>query len=181
MGPIQEAMPGLAAGTQPNGVRAALLDGARREAMARAGRLLASRPRSEKELGDRLAQAGFEPAIVEAALDRLRSLGLVNDEDFALQWIEERASRKKLSSRAVVHELRAKGVPPNVAVAALARAGVDEEAQALELAARYARRFSSKPPAEQFTRIHQALTRRGYSYEIAESAARKVLPPDGWD
>ncbi|MDQ3982370.1 MAG: recombination regulator RecX [Actinomycetota bacterium] len=181
MGSVQEAMPGLAAGTVPDAARAALLDGARREAMARAGRLLASRPRSEKELGDRLTQAGFEPATVDAVLDRLRTLGLLNDEDFALQWIEERAARKSSSARALVHELRAKGVAADVAEAALARAGLDEEAQAIGLAARYVRRVASKPLAEQFTRIHQMLTRRGYSGETAETAARAVLPPDGWD
>jgi regulatory protein len=181
MGPVQEAMPGLTAGTAPTEVPAVLLDGARREAMARAGRLLASRPRSEKELGDRLTRAGFDPEVVAAALDRLRALGLVDDEGFALQWIEDRSSRKKLSARALAHELRAKGVPADVADAALAHADLDEETQATELAASYVPRVASKPLAEQFTRIHQMLTRRGYPSETAEAAARAVLPPEGWD
>ena len=174
-------MPGLVAGNASETTPGALLDGARREAMARAGRLLASRPRTEKELADRLGDAGFEPAVVAAVLDRLRKLGLVNDEDFAVQWVEERAARKRLSGRVLLHELRGKGVAPEVAEAALARAGLDEEAQAVELAARYGRRVATKPLRDQFTRIQQMLARRGYSYEVAEAAARKVLPPEGWD
>lgn len=168
MVPVQEAM-------------AALLDGARREAMARAGRLLATRPRSEAELSRRLADAGFEPDAVDAVLARLRELGLVDDAGFALQWIHERSARKKLSPRALMHELRAKGIDAGVAEDALARAGLDETAQATELAARYVRRVASKPLREQAAGIQQMLARRGYSFETAEAAARAVLPPEGWD
>ena len=106
---------------------------------------------------------------------------MVDDAEFARQWIEERSARKKLSARALVYELRGKGVAADVAEAALAGAGVDETAQATELATRYVRRVASKPLAEQFTRIQQMLSRRGYSYEVAEAAARAVLPPAGWD
>jgi regulatory protein len=181
MGPVQEAMPGLAPDQRSEELPAALLEGARREAMARAGRLLATRPRSEREMSDRLLEAGFVQPMVAAVLDRLRALGLIDDAEFALQWVEERAGRKQLSPRALVHELRTKGIDADVAEAALARAGVDELAQATELAARHVRRVASKPLAEQFTRIQQMLARRGYAFDVAEAAARAVLPPEGWD
>ncbi|HYO61163.1 MAG TPA: regulatory protein RecX [Actinomycetota bacterium] len=181
MVPVQEAMPGLASGDSPGAGPAALLDGARREAMARAGRLLASRPRSEAELTKRLADAGFEPEVVAVALERLKALGLVDDAEFALQWVRERSDRKKLSARALAHELHSKGVSREVAESALAQAGLDEVAQATDLAARYVRRVASKPLREQATRIQQMLARRGYSYEITEAATRAVLPPEGWD
>ncbi|MDQ3958273.1 MAG: recombination regulator RecX [Actinomycetota bacterium] len=203
MTPVQEAVPGLATRGglgRTSGSRSAfgrtsgsnedlaseagptaLLDGARREAMARAGRLLSSRPRTEKELRDRLGDAGFDPGVVAAVLDRLKSLGLVDDAAFAAQWVEERAGRKKLSARALLHELSVKGIPAEIAESALATAGVDEEAQAVELAAAAARRLATKPLAEQFTRLQQMLLRKGYPAEVAEVAARKVLPPDGWD
>jgi regulatory protein len=181
MGPVQEVVPGIDAGEPSAVTPAALLEDTRREAMARAGRLLATRPRTEKELSDRLTTAGFEPAVVAATIDRLRALKLVDDDDFAAQWVQERSSRKSLSRRALLHELCGKGVPPEVAEAALAESGLDEEALATELAARYVRRVATKPLAEQFTRIQQMLARRGYGYEVAEAAARAVLPPEGWD
>ena len=181
MVPVQEAMPGLVAEVTSDGGPAALLDGARREAMARAGHLLATRPRSESELRSRLSDAGFEPSIVAAAVDRLRSLGLVDDADFALQWVQERSARKKLSSRALLHELLGKGIDREVAEAALAGAGLDEVAQATDLASRYVRRVASKPLREQATRIQQMLARRGYAHEVCEAAVKAVLPPEGWD
>ena len=174
-------MPGLVAEKSRDGGPAALLDDARREAMARAGRLLATRPRSEAEMTTRLTDAGFEPDVVSAAVDRLRSLGLVDDAEFAEQWVRERSARKKLSARALLHELQGKGIAREVAEAALADGGVDEIAQATELASRYVRRVASKPLRQQATRIHQMLSRRGYSYEVCEAAVRAVLPPEGWD
>lgn len=181
MVPVQEALAGLAAGDASAAGSTALMDGARREAMARAGRLLASRPRSEAELASRLTDAGFEPAVVEAVVERLKALALLDDAEFALQWVRELSARKKLSARVLVHELHGKGIDREVAEAALARAGLDELAQATELAASYVRRVASKPLREQATRITQMLARRGYSFETAEAAARAVLPPEGWD
>ena len=174
-------MPGVDAGESPAAAPAALLEGARREAMARAGRLLATRPRTERELAGKLTEAGFEPSVVTATIDRLRALKLVDDRDFAAQWVQERSTRKSLSRRALLHELRRKGVPPEVAEAALADSGLDEEALATDLAARYVRRVATKPLTEQFARIQQMLARRGYAYDVAEAAARAVLPPEGWD
>ena len=181
MTPVQETMPGLLEAIPGGGGPAALHVGARREAMARAGRLLATRPRTEKELGDRLARAGFEPDVIASALERLRDLGLVDDAEFARQWVEERAGRKLLSARVLRDELRAKGVEAGVADDVIGAAGLDEEAQAVELAAKLVRKVASKPLAEQFSRIRQMLARRGYSNEAAEMAARRVLPPEDWD
>ncbi|HEX2294098.1 MAG TPA: regulatory protein RecX [Actinomycetota bacterium] len=181
MVPVQGAMPGVVAELPRDGRPAALLVGARREAMARAGRLLAARPRSEAEITDRLSDAGFEPAVVAAVVDRLRTLGLLDDSEFALQWVRERAARKGLSARALLHELQGKGVDRDTAQAALEGAGLDEVAQATELAARYVRRVASKPLREQAARIQQMLARRGYDREASEAATRAVLPPDGWD
>lgn len=174
-------MPGLVAGGPRDGGPAAVLDGVRREAMARAGRLLAARPRSEVELRARLTDAGFEPEIVESVVERLRTLGLVDDAAFALQWVQERAGRKKVSPRVLLHELQAKGIDREVAEAALAQAAVDEVAQATELASRYVRRVASKPLREQAARIGQMLARRGFSSETCETAVKSVLPPEGWD
>lgn len=46
-------------------------------------RLLKLRPRSERELGERLGRKGFPPAVVNAVLKELREKGLVDDARFA--------------------------------------------------------------------------------------------------
>jgi regulatory protein len=149
--------------------------------MQRAGRLLASRARSERELGDRLSRAGFDEPTVEATLRRLRELGLVDDADFARRWVEERAATKGLGPVLLMSELRSKGVDVAVAETAIAEAGVDEIAQATELAAALVTRVARKPLERQANSLWQMLRRKGYSSDAAEAAVKAVFPPEGWD
>jgi regulatory protein len=152
-----------------------------RECMEKAGRLLAQRPRAERELCDRLSAAGFDPEVVDRALLRLRELRLVDDADFARRWVEERARSKGLGGDALLAELRLKGVDVAVAEAAIAGAGLDDETRAIELAASLMRRVARKPLERQASSLWQMLRRKGYSSEAAQAAVKAVLPPEGWD
>jgi regulatory protein len=152
-----------------------------RDCMERAGRLLAGRARSERELTDRLGAAGFSPETVDAALHRLRELSLVDDSDFARVWVDQRAATRGLGRAALVAELRAKGVETAVAEAAIDEAGLDEIARATELAASLMRRVGRRPLERQASSLWQMLRRKGYSSEAAQEAVKAVLPPEGWD
>jgi regulatory protein len=152
-----------------------------KDAMERAGRMLALRARSEKEIRDRLAEAEFDDEVIDAVVDRLFGLDLLDDAAFALQLIEERGAKKGLGPRALMAELEAKGVDRSTAEAALGLAGVDEHALAVEQAFKLMRKVINRPLKEQAGRLQQMLVRRGFSYEAAAAGAKAVLPPDGWD
>jgi regulatory protein len=152
-----------------------------RKAMERAGRWLALRPRTLREMRDRLLQGGFEEDTVERALEKLTELRLIDDESFARQWVEERARRKGLGPRALAAELEAKGVDADVVEAAVAGAAGSEERRAIEWAQRQLRRVADLPLSKQAQRIRQGLLRRGFEPELAEAATRAVMPPEGWD
>ena len=149
------------------------------EALARAGRLLARRPRTEAELRHRLTDAGLSEDAVAAALERLRALRLVDDEAFARQWVEERARTRPRSGAALRAELHAKGIAGEVAESAVA--GFDDEAQALALAERSLPRLAGNSPSVQALKLHRLLLRRGFDAAVAERTARALLPPEGWD
>jgi regulatory protein len=151
------------------------------EAMTRAGRLLAGRPRSEAELRDRLARAGLDQKTAAVAVERLRTLHLVDDEEFARQWIEERVRTRGRSGAALLAELEAKGVARSIAEAALLSAGVDDEAQARLVAERALPRLAPHAPEVQGRRLHHLLLRRGFDPAVAEGVVRALLPPKGWD
>jgi regulatory protein len=180
-GPPRPEQPSLAEEPHTESLVAATShDPAHDQAMARAGRLLALRPRTERELRDRLAEAGCSPGVVDGALARLAELGLVDDAAFAHQWVEER-SRRGLAGAALIAELTAKGVAQDVAGAAVTDAALDDAAQARALAARHVGRLADLPLLRQAARLQALLARRGYSNEVAAEATRSVLPPEGWD
>ena len=152
-----------------------------KEAMERAGRLLSVRARTEHEIRDRLGTAGFPDPVIEQTTARLIELGLLDDMDFARQWVRERSARKNLGPRALQAELSVKGISRQVAQEALQEEDLDEEGLATEAAGRWVRKVARFPLPEQAYRLQQMLLRKGFSSEAAEAGVRAVLPPEGWD
>lgn len=147
-----------------------------RDAMREAGRILARRPHTESEFRTKLRT---DPETEDAVVDRLIELGLLDDAAFARQWVHERGSKK--GPLALRSELEAKGVAAEAIDEALGTVETDEEELARSLAVAHLRKVRNKPLQRQAFAIHSMLLRRGFSAEIAESAARSVLPPVGWD
>jgi regulatory protein len=149
--------------------------------MAKAGRILARRAHSTQEVREKLWAAGVSEDDIGRAIARLTELGLLDDLSFAKQWVEERSRKRGLAKAALLHELEGKGVAAEIAERAVGEAGLDEETQAAELAVRYLKKVSGKPPLVQAQRIQAMLLRKGFSMEAALTAAKAVLPPEGWD
>jgi regulatory protein len=137
--------------------------------------LLAVRPRSRRELERRLLAARFESEDVQDVLTRLERVGLVDDEAFARQYAEQRFGARKEGSRGVEQGLRAAGIAPALAASAAEGAPDDDEERAAELARSRASRLRGVAPQKAFARLSSLLMRRGYSPEIARTAARKAL------
>lgn len=87
-----------------------------REEQARALclRLLTARSRTRAELAGQLAKRGYPEDIGNRVLDRLAAVGLVDDTDFAEQWVQSRRANAAKSKRALAAELHAKGVDDDV-------------------------------------------------------------------
>jgi regulatory protein len=77
-------------------------------------RFLTSRPRSAREVQDRLRRAGCGEDIIAATVDRLSDLGYVDDFAFAAWWMEQRDRHAPRGRRLLEAELRQKGVPVDV-------------------------------------------------------------------
>ncbi|MGZ5350151.1 MAG: regulatory protein RecX [Actinomycetota bacterium] len=137
--------------------------------------LLAVRPRSRRELEQRLTAAGFGADEVADVLGRLERVGLVDDADFARQLAEQQFVHKRAGRRAVTSALIAKGIAPDLIEAVVAEAPDDEEARAEELARSKALRMRSVDPAKAFNRLSRLLLRRGYAPQVARQAARRAL------
>ena len=159
-----------------------LLDGRLREriereegrcvAHAAALRLLARRPRSERELGQRLRLRGVPADVAEEEVGRLRQAGLLNDEAFAEQWVGERQSGAPRSRRLLRYELLGRGVRAELADKAVA--SVDDRTAALALARRRAARLEGLEFRQFSQRLAGFLERRGFGYAEVEEAVRTV-------
>jgi regulatory protein len=142
-----------------------------REEQARALclRLLTARSRTRAELSGQLAKRGYPDDISARVLDRLAAVGLVNDSDFAQQWVHSRRANAGKSKRALAAELHTKGVDNDVITTVLA--GIDtgaERDRAEQLVrAKLRRETLSEDDTRVSRRLVGMLARRGYDQNLA--------------
>ncbi|MER2084060.1 MULTISPECIES: recombination regulator RecX [Rhodococcus] len=141
-------------------------------------RLLTDRARSRSELETKLSGRSFEPEIITKVLDRLQEIGLIDDADFANQWVHSRHTYSGKGKRALAVELRLKGIDQDVASEALSQ--IDPEDERERAAELVRRKLKNKPIDDRdkvTRRLVSMLARKGYSagmsYEVvkAEMAA----------
>ena len=137
-------------------------------------RLLTVRARTRAELAGQLQKRGYPDDVSAQVLDRLADVGLVDDEDFAEQWVRSRRINAGKGKRALAAELRTKGVDNEVITAALA--GIDagaERTRAEELVRDKLRREKLGGPDDRdaenkvIRRLVGMLARRGYGQSMA--------------
>lgn len=145
-------------------------------------RLLGVRARSRHELRTRLLDKDFEPTEVDSVLERLAGVGLVDDSDFAHQWVRTRHTYSAKGRTALRHELRTKGVDPGIIAEAVGTIDDDDErSRAAELVAKKIGRVpvdSLADPAERdkhLRRLVGMLARRGYGPGISVELVRTAL------
>lgn len=132
-------------------------------------RLLNGRPRSSAELRDRLARKEFAPEAVEAAIQRLSTLGLIDDNAFARFWIENRQIIRPRGAGALRDELRRKGIDAGIIADALSDPELvgDEAEKAMTLARKALRKYAAAADRHTFTRrMGGYLQRRGFHFDV---------------
>ncbi len=133
-------------------------------------RLLTTRARTRAELEEQLAKRGYPDEVSTTVLDRLSDVGLVDDQDFAEQWVRSRHSNSGKSKRALMVELRKKGVDDEVITAALADIDPAAERQRAEQLVRdklRRERLTDDDDVKVTRRLVGMLARRGYSQSMA--------------
>jgi regulatory protein len=151
------------------------------EVMDAAGALLEKRVRTESDLAERLVGCGYGEDEVESAMVTLRRLGLVDDEAFALTWLETRSGARALGRAGLVEMLEKKGLAREAAEVAVDSSGYDEGSAAIEFSRASLRRVSGLSPARQAAKLQRMLMSRGFEEESVEAAVKAILPPEGWD
>jgi regulatory protein len=135
-------------------------------------RLLTARARTRAELSGQLTKRGYPDDIRDRVLDRLAAAGLVDDTDFAQEWVRSRRAKAGKSKRALAAELQTKGVDNDVITTALDGLGADVERERAEqlVRARLRREALSEDSKDEVRvsrRLAAMLARRGYSQTLA--------------
>ena len=139
-------------------------------AMSVALRYLTSRPRSERELRDRLRRRQVGEAVIDRTVEKLKTKGLLDDFTFAQYWVDQRVTFRPRSRRMLEMELRQKGVDGEAIEGVTL--DMDDEAEAYRAAQRRARSLPANDFDTFFKKLVDHLRRRGFGYATAAKTAR---------
>jgi len=137
---------------------------------------LGRRQLSRRELERLLAKHGYGESVVADELDRLESVGLIDDYALAQHLVARAEDRKGLGGSAVKAELARRLIAPGAidyAVDLIDTA--DELDRARELAASRARQYASLETAVAERRLSAYLMRRGFSPSTTRAAVQEAL------
>jgi regulatory protein len=154
-------------------VAALQAEDARETTYQKALHFLSYRPRSSQEVRQNLSKRGCDEALVEETVSRLQRAGLVNDQEFARLWVENRSTFRPRSKSALRMELRRKGLSDEIIQSVLDES-VDDEALAFESARKQARRYAGLEWLEFRQKLGAFLARRGFSYSTLAPVVSEV-------
>ncbi|MER5554959.1 recombination regulator RecX [Streptomyces sp. NPDC002793] len=145
-------------------------------------RLLTGTPRTRKQLADALRKREIPDEAAEEVLSRFEDVGLIDDAAFADAWVESRHHGRGLARRALVRELRTKGVDPAVIDEAVGQLDLEQEEEtARELVARKLRSTRGLDRDKRLRRLAGMLARKGYGEGMALRVVRQAIEAEGED
>lgn len=144
-------------------------------ARERALYLLGLRDYACKELEEKLYSEA-DPVTAAAVVERLREVGLLDDERYAARLARSLSEVKHYPRRRIEQELRRRGISPVLAQAAVSDLEGEDFEQALEILRRKYYNKLNDPDSRR--RVTAALARRGFSYGAIRRAMDEMEIPD---
>ena len=120
-----------------------------------------------------------DDVLVDDIIDHFVDLGYLDDAIFAEQLAMSAVEKKGESRRGVAETLRKRGIPREIAEAALAALPDDDAERALEFARTKVRGVEGAEFDTALRRLAGQLARRGYPSSVALTAARTALSEAG--
>ncbi len=139
-------------------------------------RALGRRALSRREVERTLAQQGFHDHAIADELDRLESVGLVDDDALAQHIVVRLQEQKGMTGSAIKAALVGRLIAPRAIAYAIDLVDTgDELAQARELAAKRARQYSALDRVVAERRLSAYLLRRGFAPSAVRTAVAEAL------
>lgn len=142
-------------------------------------RQLTMSPKSRQQLREKLRQRNCPDEVAEAVLDRMADVGLVDDERYAETYVRSKQVSRGLSTRALAHDLRKKGVDRDTVEAVLAEVSpMDEEERARGLVKSRLARLHGLERNVVIRRLAGMLARKGYPSGMSLQVIREAIDAD---
>ena len=143
---------------------------------------LALKDRTVSEMQTYLDGKDFGEADVDATVERLIELRLLDDRRYAQRYVETRLNAKPVSRRHLYEQLKSHGIEEQDSREAMEQTDEDDEREnALSVARKFARQFKDLEPDKRRMRVMSRLLARGYGYDTARNALETALSEeDEW-
>lgn len=130
--------------------------------------LLSYRLRSTREIKDKLRAKKISVKTINRTIEHLQEMGLMNDEEFARQFIQSYISTKPKGKNFIRQKLFQKGISKQIADKMLdgIYTNVDEKQIALDVLEKYLKRVRAKDISEKKRKIFSYLASKGFNFDI---------------
>jgi regulatory protein len=139
-------------------------------------RYLSYRPRTKQEVKNYLKRKHCPGDLIQRIINDFVEEGLLNDEEFAQWWIDQRLSFKPRGKRALKSELYKKGVDSRIINKELAQI---DESKLIKSARRVIKKridgWKGMEHLEKKKKISDYLGRRGFSWDITKRIIDEFL------
>ena len=136
---------------------------------------LTGRMRSVREVEDKLDDLQYGEGDILITVDRLKELNLLNDEEYAREFVRSRLASKPVSRQKLYLDLKNHKVPEELIQTVLNELPEEtEEDNAREVAIKYWRQMSAIEEPIRRERVLRRLMSRGFSTEASLAAIRQA-------
>ena len=136
---------------------------------------LSARMRTVREVEDKLDDLQYGEGDILVTVERLKELNLLNDEEYAREFVRSRLASKPVSRQKLYLDLKNHKVPEELIQTVLNELPEETEAyNAREVAIKYWRQMSAIEEPIRRERVLRRLMSRGFSTEASLAAIRQA-------
>lgn len=144
-------------------------------------RFLSHRPRTVREVRDKLREKEFSDAVIGPTIGELTAAGLLNDTEFARMYVRDAITLRAMGKLLLKRKMLLLGLDKETTETAIEEAFKDtkQDEVALLVARKFMRKTREKRKGEEArasrNRLVQFLGRRGFSWDVIASVVRDIF------
>lgn len=140
-------------------------------------RFLSYRPRSEKEVRDKLLKIKVPEELIDKIIKKLKDYKFLDDLEFAKMFARERSFLKHKPARVIKFELKQKGIAQDLIEEVLASSKEEEKdlEKAKEIIQKKIVRYKDLDSFKIKEKLSRFLASRGFDYDTIKKAIDEIL------